>query len=287
MKYLQAESRKHLKSQLEELEAENARLKSVARASAEQQVRTIIRDSSEPSTSSPAYHQSYNDLSIEEIPEEVYSQSTRQKRRITADDSLQIDMPSFHDDDDRHLQATSTSRAHPTARTYTFDALTDIFGNSPEKSRKQKSPQKHRADKVSPYFDASAAADGQDHLNSPDRFDYHRSPARRSRTNPFSTTKEESEKRKRLGQATSGQDTSVIDLTKRGHSTLSDISMSSPQNLGRNDKPVPKVATATIKMPLPAQKKPPQRSMAEFLAGKDGMGKGKGLIMGAKSVRRA
>jgi hypothetical protein len=119
--------------------------------------------------------------------------------RAPADDSLEIELPSFADDPSRrHLSpkkvkqagpSTTGSRPHPTARTFVFDSDDSISGIT----RKRKPHQ-------SKYFQSQDTSDNESdgnnaqdddsdiliHASSPRR----PSPTKRSRTNPFTTTRE-------------------------------------------------------------------------------------------------
>jgi hypothetical protein len=118
--------------------------------------------------------------------------------RSPEDDSLEIELPSFADDPSRrHLSphksaragpASKPPRAHPTARTFQFDEDDSISAIS----RKRKPHQ-------SKYFQSEEPSDNESEPNTDiDDSDIiiqasspqQASPTKRSRTNPFTTTKQ-------------------------------------------------------------------------------------------------
>ncbi|KAK4684532.1 TRAF-interacting protein, partial [Tremellales sp. Uapishka_1] len=166
-----AESRKGLKAEVEELRAENALL-AQRRASPSRQPLTP-RGHSNGSDDDP------HPDSIQEIPASVFRAS---QKSHNYDESLQIDMPSFSG---RPAAPKASAHQHPTARTFSFEL----------------SPLKQRSEKSSKYFNDEGKGKAKEsreilYIGSEDE----ESPPKRSRTNPYASSKAESDQRKDLGK---------------------------------------------------------------------------------------
>jgi hypothetical protein len=206
-----------------------------------------------------------------------------------ANESLQIDLPSFHDDSalfgstDDHIRAGgSDTTAYPpkvgrslTARTISCD-LDRPSGSKkrrPERSRSKYFTEDHN-DFVDDHRDASPEAQSDAHYSddSEPLMEFI-VPPKRSRTNPFTTTREASEKKRSL--PTSGQDHG------RPRTLLETIDMISP------DKPKP-APLASRRIVDGGGRVGRQRDVGDVLGLKDAQGRLKrGVASGVKVKRRA
>ncbi len=191
------------------------------------------------------------DLSIQEIPADSFLPSQLKSRiprshRHAQDTSLQVDMPL--DEKPPHAleiedEPRSSSRSNPTARTYSF-------GRDEPKERKSK------------YFPSHKDEDDENedvivHASSSP------SPPKRSRTNPFTTTREASDKRRDLPRRSN--------LHSSKERPIELISPSRPLAVAR-DRNLPQKAG---------------RSMVDWLGISDSNGRpNKGVVGGTKAKRR-
>jgi len=193
------------------------------------------------------------------------------------DDSLEIELPSFADEPTRRRPtpgrparagpSTKVARAHPTARTFVFDTEeeVDALDCIPAFNRKRKPNQ-------SKYFQSGDAiddlcSDEEDdseiliQASSPPKV----SPTKRSRTNPFSTTREAHTAKTTL-------------QPKKKEPEVIDLASSSP---GTPLRPV------KTNIPLHGGERPKQKStLASIFTDANGRPK-KGLASGAKVRHRA
>ncbi|KAK8844040.1 hypothetical protein IAR55_006834 [Kwoniella newhampshirensis] len=215
------EGRKNWKSEVEKLKAENAKLKSDIQ-------QKTFRNPSSPSRHAAAaspvldadQYAKIGDDSVQAISDVSGRYRASGKQRAvddSHDESLQIDMPSFDDDPLRSLsrllpRATVShvnkhnsptpsengaragpSRAHPTARTIQFD-LDQGLGRKRKSSKYFTGSDKENLTASSTKSDLDDEWDEVVEEASP-------SPPKRSKTNPFATTRKDSEKRKELPSA--------------------------------------------------------------------------------------
>jgi len=187
------------------------------------------------------------------------------------DDSLEIELPSFADDPSRqHLSpkkparpgpSSKAPRAHPTARTYKFDEEDSISAVSrkrkPQQSKYFQSHDQSQSDNDTQPDTDMDESDIIIQASSPARI----SPTKRSRTNPFATTKQAHTAKTVLKPK--NKDVEVIDLASSSPGTPF---KTSSMNIPRDD-------TAT----RPKQK----GSMAGFFTDANGRPK-KGLTTGSK-----
>ncbi len=188
------ESRRELKAKVEDLNAENTRLKAELDHSSQAETPPklpirrrgsslcdILDKLAEDADTSA-------DLSIQEIPRSSFASSQAKSKPPLShlpDESLQVDMP----DKSMRMKVESRkphieSRSEPTARTYSFDL------DEAKVKRKSK------------HFPSQPDDDGEDEDVIVGASSSSPSPAKRSRTNPFTTTREESEKRRVLPSKT-------------------------------------------------------------------------------------
>jgi hypothetical protein len=210
-------------------------------------------------------------LSIEEISPETFTASQKSRnlppyRNADAshDDSLEIDMPSFAD---QSLRAAQRKRGevpgpsrlrHPTARTYSSEQ----FSASSSSVKKRPTSSKYFADEN----DATAGVVLIDPSSSPERSV---SPVKRSRTNPFTSSREVTERRKHLAIS----NTVVMDL-----STPDRQNRATPlSNSGNN---VDNVGSSTLGEH--------GKGMVDWLGVRDMTGRPKkGVVAGVRVKRRA
>lgn len=321
---VQAESRKEMKKELEALQAENARLKV---QSASTSTRTATQKRSHPedgvtASGSRASSPLLADSSIEEIPMSLLRPAMAKPRPPTADESLLVDLPSFGDASgysaaeasrsrdpspyvlhSRGNEAGSSGRAHPTARTFSFDLETGLPRVN-SKKRKDSSKSKYfRDDDEDDWTEADHANDVLIPATSPvaDRL---ASPPKRSRTNPFTTTKHASDQRRVLQSSstrTAAKEMDIIDVTSDRSSPARSANGMSPLRASRAANrlgaPFPRPVNGNLGTSLEgtavASKSGKtgvsgQKSMVEFLGVADKNGRpGKGVVSGAKVKRRA
>ncbi|WRT69087.1 uncharacterized protein IL334_006070 [Kwoniella shivajii] len=315
-----AEDRRVLKAQVVKLEAENARLKSIQH-----------RASSTKRPSSPDIdcdQQEYNegDKSIQEVSRSHFptQSGTGASRRSKHEDedSLQIEMPSYHDDSsvrslsrllpsrktmkqlqssDDHLSEGRITRMHPTARTIQFD-LTDNITKDRKRSTSSKyfpsgasdheGETENRTSGSGSSFEDREEVDGSGvivHATPSPIKERERipSPYKRSKTNPFMTTKASSERRKELPL-----------LAKLSEPLKS--SREPPPNKGWNDRSIIDLASSS---PPSSPNRPPmqikkrvnmnlgerlkERSVVDMLGLRDANGRPKkGVVSGQKIKRK-
>jgi hypothetical protein len=189
------------------------------------------------------------------------------------DDSLEIELPSFADDPSRrHLSPHKTARpgpavkaprAHPTARTFQFDGDDSISAIS--RKRKPKQSKYFQSDDVSDH-DSEPPTDIDDsdiliQASSPAKT----SPTKRSRTNPFTTTKQAHTAKTTLQPKK--KEVEIIDLA--------------------SSSPVTPFKSSSMNIPrTEASERPNQKSsLAGIFTDANGRPK-KGLVTGAKVKRR-
>jgi hypothetical protein len=189
------------------------------------------------------------------------------------EDSLEIELPSFADDPSRrHLSPKKSARAgpssnaprlHPTARTFSFDELDTI----PAVTRKRKPNQSNHSKYFQPGDEIDLDSEEEDdsliliQASSPPKI----SPTKRSRTNPFSTTREAHTAKTTLQPKK--KETEVIDLA--------------------SSSPGTPLRPAKINIPRPEVERPKQKSaLASIFTDVHGRPK-KGLAVGAKVRHRA
>ncbi|WWD21304.1 hypothetical protein CI109_105788 [Kwoniella shandongensis] len=288
------ESRRTLKAELKQLESENAKLKSEAGKSNALHASSSRRASS--IGSEPDHDTSAADISVQEISGTSFpryrSSGKQHDTNNTQDDSLQVDMPSFRDDSLRSLsrllprttyghssmspsKRAGPSRAHPTVRTIQFD-LEEGLGKKRKSSKYFSSSDKENVTAGSPVDDEWAEVIVGE---TP-------SPPKRSKTNPFATTRKESEKRKALPTVATGS--AVI------------IPASSPPPLQRSPRrqPAEVIDLASPSPPsTPARDKERKRekvwgelraqgSVVEWLGVRDTNGRPKKNVMIGQKVKR-
>ncbi|ORY33151.1 hypothetical protein BCR39DRAFT_521480 [Naematelia encephala] len=266
-----ADSRKMLKTQLAELQSENARLK----ANLEQQKtigssRRSYQNSPERRSASEAELYDTNDvsadLSIQEIPAASFAAGTSQHMDDSRDDSLLVDMATSADDSSLIMlppphvsRPTQPARPGPskgTARTFTFD-LDDPFVLP-------KKPKLSTTKSQSKYFSHSNRNENQhdDQKYGDSVLVDASSPEQSGPINPFATSREASDTRKAL---------------KKPDDIIIDLATSSPER-----RPLsPFRGNGNRKMEK-------TRSMAEILGVADAQGRPKkGAVAGVKVKRRA
>ncbi|WVW79376.1 hypothetical protein I302_101344 [Kwoniella bestiolae CBS 10118] len=289
------EDRKELKARIAALEADNARL------------RSSMYEGIVPSDVEDLKGRG-GDTSIQEISETYFPSSSRSRTRngrhstakMEEDDSLQIEMPSFHDDSFRspnqllpsrttmrNLDSTEfdrdqdeddspskhtrqKQRMHPTARTIAVDYKAERRRSS---SSKYFPGEDEKENEYSRY--SGGVKKGEDGP----------SPPKRSKTNPFVTTKASNERRKELpslGQMSTSTSTSSDRKGAIGRTN---------QNQGWNDVSIIDLATesssneSSPRRPV-VRKREQQRSVVDMLGLADGMGRPRKGVVSGQKVRR-
>jgi hypothetical protein len=231
------------------------------------------------------------DISIQEISAAAFSVSQRARphhnpSRTTPDDSLEVDMPSFADKSFRRNRddLPGPSRRNPTARTFSSDQFATTLG-SPSPVRKRPKSSKYFTDENDDSSDSilvPPSSTTKERERGPDR-DRDRekekegddfSPVKRSRTNPFSSTREDTERRQRIETGSHH----VIDLSTPSPRVKGPLASSERGN------EVPGVG-ASVGIGRDAKER---QSMVDWLGMRDAAGRPKkGLATGVKVKRRA
>ena len=200
----EVESRQELKAKIEDLRAENTRLKADLEFHSNQGSPPVPPHRRKPSFSGlfedlVGDDDTTADLSVQEIPASSFTErKPRSTQEIHDHDSLQVDLPgeSIRPKAER-AQPVSRFRSNPTARTYSFD----LNDPTPKTNRKSKyfTPDVDEHELEDIMLDRSSIS----------------SLSKRSRTNPFTTTHEASEKRKTLPGKSHSPDTRSMSPSKR------------------------------------------------------------------------
>lgn len=220
------------------------------------------------------------DSSIEEIDSADLVSYRTKSRKQPEDDSFIVDPPSFSMGDD-----SGSSRVHPTARTFAFDLDEKL---APGKKRKDLSKSK--------YFNAAAGASPDDlggilvPATSPGDHLVDTSPQKRSRTNPFSTTKQASEKRRTLQGAPKPSFTEVIDLSSPDRTGNTGSSSSRPLRPSRGENVLAEPAyskSSSSDASGGSKATTGQKTIVDILKIADKSGRPmKGVVVGAAKVKR-
>jgi hypothetical protein len=232
------------------------------------------------------------DISIQEISAAAFSVSQRARSnhtasRSTPDDSLEVDMPSFADKSLRRNRddLPGPSRRNPTARTFSSDQFATTLG-SPSPVRKRPKSSKYFTDEnddssdsilVPPSSTTKERGAERDRGNEKERVErverVSLSPVKRSRTNPFSSTRADTERRKRIETAS----THVIDLSTPSPRVKTPLESSERGNEGSGAGTVGSGRDVAGR-----------QSMVDWLGMRDAAGRPKkGLATGVKVKRRA
>lgn len=229
------------------------------------------------------------DISIQEISAAAFSVSQRARSnhnasRSTPDDSLEVDMPSFADKPFRRNRddLPGPSRRNPTARTFSSDQFATTLG-SPSPVRKRPKSSKYFTDENDDSSDSilvppsstikdKGAERERGNLN-PRVERVSLSPVKRSRTNPFSSTREDTERRKRIVTGSHH----VIDLSTPSPRVKSPLESSERGNEGSGG------AGVGLSREVGGR-----QSIVDWLGMRDAAGRPKkGLATGVKVKRRA
>lgn len=268
------ESRKELKEKYDLLEKENQILKGrlVSTTPAVRPVRAV-NDEATPSPQFPDNHDVEGGPSSRPL---FYSGSHRSQ--TPGDDSIEVEYPSFADEGSRTHQSSgrslartaSGSRSHPTARTFSYN-MNDPLSSLTNKRKPHRS--KYFAGDESdddPDLDDIEEADrGSEAGNDPEAIipastPIRPSPTKRSRTNPFSTTREAQNGRTKLAPI-------------KKYTEVIDVSSSSPRS--------PLKASAP-NVPEPSRQRHALMDLMKGMTDKNGRPT-KGLASGAKVRHRA
>ncbi|KAK6906046.1 hypothetical protein L486_06389 [Kwoniella mangroviensis CBS 10435] len=307
------EDRKELKSRIASLEAENAQLRSSMLDN------TMISDvEGDGNDERVGGDESVQEISRSHIPSFLKNvsrpgPSTSKYNRIKTEDedSLQVDMPSFYDDSLRSPSKLLPSRTTMKDLEAAELDLDDDSEDSPSKHTRQKQKQQQQRQRMHPtartiavdfggerrrsssskYFPGNEDEDDEkeNHTTNTRRGSNgtrdrdEPSPLKRSKTNPFMTTKASNEKRKELpsvGKMSSSKNTgngiSKVNQVSKDASII-DLATSSPES---SPRPRRRSAMTVVK------RKENQRSVVDMLELADGQGRPKKGVVSGQKVRR-